>query len=405
MQTVLKAATLARRTSAYRFVQEHRASTIGEKGKMSHKRKIVHIPKVGGGTLKERLKGLLRELTAQNAVSGSEQSVASYMKRELEKVSDSVSVDHMGNVFAIKKAAQDGPVVMIAAHSDEIGAIVKSVDTNGYIWFEKIGGAIDALLVGRKVWVGQHLGVIGVKAGHLQSPKERSEVKKHTEMYVDVGATSREQVLAMGISTGTPIAYNSPLESFTNSDRMCGKAIDDRLGCAVLLELMRDASPPKGTLVAAVTVQEEVGLRGAKVAAFRVRPDFAIALDTMPCGDTPDVDFYRELPVGIGLGPAFQFTSGTATGFLISPAMKRFLTDTAKRAGVGYQVTTFPGGNTDATAIHLVREGIPTGVIALPRRYSHSPVEVADINDAVGALEILKTVVKRMAEPLDWSFV
>jgi len=356
--------------------------------------------------LKETLKALLKELTSFHCVSGAEEDVVRYMKRELSTVSSDVHVDSMGNVFAVKDSGKPGPVAMVAAHSDEIGAIVRSIEKDGFLRLEKIGGTLDLLLVGRKVWVGGHLGVIGVKAGHLQTEKERTEVKRAADLYIDVGAQSREEVLQMGIDISTRVAYNSPLEFFTNGDRFCGKAVDDRLGCAVLLELMRQANPPAGKLVGVVTVQEEVGLKGATVAAFRVNPDFAIALDTMPCGDTPDVDFQKELPVGIGLGPVFQWLSGAGgRGFLVIPSMKKFLVETAQRERVKYQATAFPGGNTDATAIRLVREGIPCGVITLPRRYSHSPVEVGDINDAVGALKILKGVVARMGEKLDWSFV
>lgn len=356
--------------------------------------------------MKEQLKKLLSELTSFHSVSGAEEDVVRYLKRELSRVCGDVVIDSMGNIFAVKDSGKAGPKVMIAAHSDEIGAIVRSVEKDGFLRLEKIGGTLDPLLVGRKVWAGGHLGVIGVKAGHLQTEKERTEVKKASDLYIDVGAQSREEVLRMGIDIGTPVAYNSPLEFFTNGDRFCGKAIDDRLGCAVLLELMRQSSPPAGKLVGVMTVQEEVGLKGATVAAFKVNPTFAIALDTMPCGDTPDVNFQKELPVGIGLGPTFQWLSGAAgRGFLVIPSMKKFLVETAQREGVTYQATAFPGGNTDATAIRLVREGIPVGVIALPRRYSHSPVEVGDINDAVGALKILKGVVARMGEDLDWSFV
>ena len=209
----------------------------------------------------------------------------------------------------------------------------------------------------------------------------------------------------MGIRPATPITYHSPLEFFTNSDRFVGKSVDDRLGCAILLELMRQSSPPCGELVGVVTVQEEVGLRGAHVAAFSVDPTFAIALDTMPCGDTPDVDFYKEMPVAIGKGPVLQFMSGNNDiGFLVTPAMRRLLLETAEELKVPYQTTTLPATNTDAASIYLARRGIPTGVVSLPRRYSHSPVEVGDINDAVGALEIIKGVVAKMEPDMDFSF-
>lgn len=357
--------------------------------------------------MKETLLGLLSELTAINAPAGFEGPVVSQMRELLMPLADEVTVDHMGNLYAVKKGADPGPTLMITAHSDEIGAIVKSIEPNGFIRFDKLGGTVDSLLIGRMVRINGHLGVVGVKAGHLMTEKERSSILPHTQMYIDVGAKDADEVRTLGIRTGDPIAYESELKFFANSDRFAGKAIDDRIGCAVMVALFRELQTVSfaGTLVGVITVQEEVGLRGATVAAYSVNPTMAIALDTMPCGDTPDVDFHRELPVGIGRGPAFQVMSGGgARGILASPVMKRLLIETAEREGLPYQVTTFTGGNTDASAMHLVREGIPCGVVALPRRYSHSPVEMGDINDATAALKLLKSFVLQMGAGIDWSF-
>lgn len=357
--------------------------------------------------MKEALLSLLRELTAIDAPSGFEGPVVRRMRELLTPLADEVSVDRMGNLYAVRKGAGPGPTLMITAHSDEIGAIVKSIEPSGFIRFDKVGGTVDSLLIGRMVRINGHLGVVGVKAGHLMTEKERSSILPHTQMYIDVGAKDADEVKALGIRVGDPIAYESELKFFANGDRFAGKAVDDRIGCAVLVALFRELQHVSfaGTLVGVVTVQEEVGLRGATVSAFKVNPTMAIALDTMPCGDTPDVNFHRELPVGIGRGPAFQVMSGGgARGILVSPVMKRLLIETAEREGLPYQVTTFTGGNTDASAMHLVREGIPSGVVALPRRYSHSPVEMGDINDTLAALKLLKSFVQHMGDGIDWNF-
>lgn len=350
--------------------------------------------------IKLRLKELLTQLTAIPGVSGFEAPVARYMAGKLRDHADEVVADAMGNVYATKRGSRPGPTLMIAAHSDEIGLIVRNIEPSGFIRFDKVGGMIDPLLPGRMVTVRGHLGVVGVKAGHLQTPKERSEVKPHTDLYIDVGADDAAGVAALGIRIGDPIEQRSDLTFFAGGDRFAGKAVDDRLGCAVLVALFESLAGVDlaGTLVGVVTVQEEVGLRGATTAAFRVNPDLAIALDTMPCGDTPDVSFAKELAVGIGRGPVFQVTSGGAggKGIIVNPRVRRLLEETATAAGAEYQVTTFPGGNTDAAAIHLVREGIPTGVITLARRYSHSPVEMGDIRDAIGAWQILRELCGRM---------
>ncbi|MGE5653575.1 MAG: M42 family metallopeptidase, partial [Bacillota bacterium] len=301
-----------------------------------------------------------------------------------------------------------GPSLMVAAHSDEIGCMVKSVEKNGYIRFEKVGGTIDSLLVGRQMCVNGHFGVVGVKAGHLMSEKERSEVKKHTELYIDVGVESAEEVKAMGIRVGDPITYWPDLQEFTNTDRICGKALDDRIGCAILLHIFTElkASDFAGTVYAVITVQEEVGLRGATVAAHRLNPDIAIALDTMPAGDTPDISTTKELPVLIGRGPVVQVMSGGgARGNILHPAMKRLLIGLAEEEGIPHQVAILPGGTTDASAIHLVREGILAAALTIPRRYSHSSVEVMDLNDAVNAKRMVETLIRRLGNVGDLSFL
>lgn len=347
----------------------------------------------GDEHLRLRLKELLVQLTAIPGVSGFEGPVTRFLAARFRGCCDEMTTDQMGNLYVTRRGGRPGPTVMIAAHSDEIGLLVRSIEPGGFIRFEKIGGMIDPLLPGRQVTINGHLGVVSVKAGHLQTAKERTEVRPHTDLFIDVGADSAAGVAALGIRVGDPIEQRSDLTFFANGNQFCGKAVDDRLGCAVLLALFESLSGVEfaGTLVGVITVQEEVGLRGAEVAAYRTNPDLAIALDTMPAGDTPDVSFHKELAVGIGRGPAFQVMSGSGgRGILVNPRVRRLLEDMAGRAGVAYQVTVFTGGNTDATAMHLVREGILCGVIALPRRYSHSPVEMGDIRDATGAWKVLR---------------
>ncbi len=340
----------------------------------------------------------LKTLAALDAVSGQEQPVVAHLKEALASVADEILVDAVGNLYAIRRGAQDGPTVMIAAHTDEIGLIVKSVEPDGFLRFEKVGGVVDALLPARVVRVRGRIGVIGAKAGHYQSAAERSSVRPHTEMYIDLGARSAERVAELGISVGDGIAFVSEVTEFgADAPLVVGKAIDDRLGCAVLWEVLEAGAPPAGTLIAAFTSQEEVGLKGAGIAGERFRPDLAIALDTMPSGDTPDMDFVKDLNVGIGDGPALQVSAGAGgKGFLVPTPVKRYLTDLAERAGVPLQTTAFAGGNNDAAAIAWSGTGVPAASICLPRRYSHSPTEVADLRDADASLALLRAVVEGM---------
>ena len=321
--------------------------------------------------LKEQLKEMLAELTIIPGISGQEMLVVKELRDRFEKVSDHVEVDGFGNIFAVKRGKPGGPSLMIAAHSDEIGAMVKSIEKSGYIRLEKVGGTLDPLLLGRKVRVNAHLGVVGVKAGHLQSPEERTKVVSSNNLYIDVGAGSDQEVKEMGIKIGDPIVYVSELESMSNPDRVVGKAVDDRIGCAVLLKLFERLADTEleGDLYAVITVQEEVGLRGARVATYKLNPDYAIALDTIPSGDTPDIDTNKELPIRIGHGPVFPLLAGGgARGNIMHPGFKNFLIDVAEEAGVPYQLATFSGGTTDISAIHLEREGILSGAVTMPLR-------------------------------------
>ncbi len=217
-------------------------------------------------------------------------------------------------------------------------------------------------------------------------------------MYVDVGAASAASVAAMGIAVGDPLAFVSEVRSFgRDAPLVVGKAIDDRLGCAVLAQLVADGPPPAGTLVAAFTSQEEVGLRGAGVAGTRWQPDLAVALDTMPSGDTPDLQRTRDLDVAIGAGPVLQVAAGAGgRGFLVHQGVRRYLRRLAETAGVPLQEAVFSGGNNDATAIAWSGRGVPAAALCLARRYSHSPVEVADLRDAEASLTLLRAVVASM---------
>lgn len=338
-------------------------------------------------------------------VSGREAPVIRYMEQELRSLVDELRIDPMGNVFAVRRGKR-GPRLLITAHSDEIGLYVKSVEKNGFLRFEKVGGVQDALLQGRLVRVGCHLGVVGVKAGHLATEEERSRVKKASELYIDVGASSEDEVRAMGIVPGTPVTFVQEPVFLTDQDLLVSKSVDDRVGCAVVLALMhhlKDASF-NGEVHVAITVQEEVGLRGATVAAYAVDPDLALALDTIPSGDTPDVSLTKELPVSIGKGPVFQVMSGgSGRGMIADTTILTMLAEAARRADVPYQTTIFSGGNTDAAAMHLARAGIPSAAVTIPRRYSHSPVEMVNLNDAVGAGRVLLEFIKSMPETIQWK--
>lgn len=324
-----------------------------------------------------------------------------------EPLVDQLEVDHMGNLYAYLNGSQPGPKMMVSAHSDEIGCVVRDIDERGFLRIERTGGMIEALMLGRKVNVNGHFGVIGVKAGHLQTPEERQKVSSIYTMYVDVGAHSKAEVLHMGINIGDPITYMSDIEHFTNKDLICGKAIDNRSCCVLLLELFKSLQDRQfaGTLVGVIAVQEEVGLRGAKVATYKVSPDIAFVLDTIPCADTPD-SLGSGYPVGIGQGPVIPaLAGGSVRGNIMSPQMLQLITRYAKEKDIPYQLAVMSGATTDVAAVHLEKEGILAGAITFARRYSHSPVEVADLNDFVKGHTLLEALIRDNQNWGDLSFI
>ena len=358
--------------------------------------------------LRQRVKVLLAELSAIDGVAGHEQAVVARLRDLFDPHAISVEIDTYGNLDACLNEPNNGPSLMIAAHSDEIGALVKSIEPSGMLRFERVGGLIETLAIGRHVRIRGLRGVIGVKAGHIQTPDERGRAPAMRELYIDMGFDSAEEVAALGIRVGDAIAYDEPMEELANPLRVSGKALDNRVSCALLVLLAErlHGQQLRCNLHVVATVQEEVGLRGARMTANRLKPDAAIIVDTVPSGGTPDVDFHRDLRMRIGAGPVLALaSSGGASGFLAHPGMRDFLRACAVSAGIAVQEALFYGGNSDAAVFHQEAGGIPTGVINIARRYSHSPVEMLDLNDAVDALLLLEQAARTFEGETDLGFL
>ena len=361
---------------------------------------------------KEAIKSLLRDLTDFVGVSGTEQQVVRYMKEQLSPYADELKVDNNGNVIAIKNGTAEGPKIMVSSHSDEVGFYVKNILANGFIMFDKVGVVSNQLLLGRKVWitVNKIPGIIGIMAGHLQSPEESKTVKPPSKCYIDVGLSSREEVEALGIKIGDPIVFQSDFMEMSNPDLIATKSVDNRINCALIIELFKHMQNEQfaGTLYGVVTVQEEVGLRGGTMVANAIEPDYAIILDTIPTGDTPDINTDAVLPVYLGKGPAIPLADGVGGALVfnyVHPKIKQMIEEEASNHDIPLQLTTLIGDyTTDASSVGIAGKGIPVGIIATPRRYSHSPVELVNLNDAVSVFEIVTSIVKNNGNK-DLSFI
>ncbi|MFH1721983.1 MAG: M42 family metallopeptidase [Candidatus Altiarchaeota archaeon] len=339
---------------------------------------------------------LLERLCRAHAVSGFERDVSKIMFDELKKSCEQAEIDDFGDVIAKKGEGKNK--VMLAAHIDEIGLMVKYINKEGFIHFVKIGGIDDSIILGQKVVVktqkGDVTGIIGAKPIHLKKPEERKKLTKHSEMFVDIGAKSDKQAKKI-VEIGDPIGF-APCFGELFSNNFFGKALDNRLGCYVLLKVMEKLPKKLGCEVYAVgTVQEEVGLKGARVSAFKLDPDYAIAIDTTVAGGTPGIK-EQESNLKLEGGPAITITEASGRGLISHPKIKDLLINTAKKNKIPYQIDVIEGGMTDGAVISLSREGIPTGVVSIPTRYLHCPIGVFNKKDVDNAVKLLVAAVKKV---------
>ena len=356
--------------------------------------------------MKKQLKADLAQMVDLITVSGGEQPAIQYLLPRLKACCDSVEVSPTGYVVARKKGKGLGPKVMVTAHMDEIGFGVKSITSDGFIKFEKIGDFSDKMIPARKVWVqtkaGRIPGVVGMKAGHLLSAEERARAQSAAASYIDIGAASKQEAMDWGVFVGAKIVLQSELMEMANPDIVSGKSLDDKVGCVIALNIMENLKPENfsGELIAAFSTLEEVTVAGAFPIYDTVRPDYAIVMDTVPCGDVPDIDTESELPVYMGRGPVMIVTQGVPEIVrfnTIHPAIRTVLEETAAESGVSLQSLALSEKAyiTEESLTFMAGGGIPAATLAIPRRYSHTPIETMNLNDAVSTYNLLTGVIKK----------
>ena len=334
---------------------------------------------------------LLEKLSNASGVSGREKEIRQVIRDELSSHVDELYTDTIGNLFAVKNGDEDGPKVMVAAHMDEVGLYIDSIDSNGFVKFRKIGGIDDRVLLSQRILMGESKspGVIGVKPTHLKKPDEQGKVVDSDSMFIDVGATSKDEAGKAAKVDDTAIFATKFAQS---GDIIKGKALDNRIGCAVLIELLKKGCP--FTLHGVFTVQEELGLRGARIAAYALNPDFGFALDTTTAGDTPTK---RDVSpcTNMGAGPAITIMDGSVVS---DKRLVNLLVDTAKKQGIPYQYKRTITGGTDSGAIHRVRAGVPSVTVSVPVRYIHAPVSMARLSDYQNTVELMYKTLCRAPE-------
>jgi len=337
---------------------------------------------------------LLARLSEAVAVSGNEAEVRRIVLAQVRPLADEVRVDALGNVLAVKRGSAPRRLrVMVAAHMDEVGFMLTRDEGKGLFRFGRVGGLDARQVLGKPVWVGPDKipGVIGLAPVHLTSPEARRQTPSWDTLRIDVGPGAAGKV-----KPGMWATFATPFQRRGNT--LVGKALDDRFGVATLIHLLRHA-PPNIDLLAAFTVQEEIGLRGAKVAAYALEPDLAFVLDCTPARDLPAPEGEENTAYNtrLGRGPAL-YLADRAT--ISDPRLVRHVVRVAEALGIPYQFRQAGGGGTDAGAIHKQRSGIPTLSISVPARYLHSPASVARLDDWRNTFRLVWAALGRLSRSI-----
>ncbi|MFH1447615.1 MAG: M42 family metallopeptidase [Candidatus Micrarchaeota archaeon] len=340
---------------------------------------------------------LMEKLSNAFGPTGFEGDVSTLMKKELKKHCQTVTIDRMGNVIGRTGKPKAQPV-MLGAHMDEIGLMVKTITEKGFIRFIKVGGIDDRVLPNQRVLLqtgnGNLIeGVIGTKPPHLLKEEDLKKPIEYKHMFIDVGAGNRKQVEKLGIRVGSPVCFKTEFTSLPNGF-FTGKALDDRIGCYVMLEV---AKKVKGDYLFVGTVQEEVSTfgKGATVSAYRYDPSHFIAIDTTISADHPECT-EDESSIKLNGGPVIVLIEWSGRGNLSDKGMVNWLINTAKKNKIPYQLEVVEGGATDAAHVHNIKGGIPSIAVCVPTRYIHSGVGVASSKDVENTIKLLVVALKAL---------
>lgn len=344
----------------------------------------------------DRVLAHLQALVDLPGAPGHETAVAAYVRTALAPHADVRTDVHGSVIAAVAPDAPEAPCLVWAAHLDEVALVVRSVEADGFLRVAALGSLGAVAASGRVVRVGDVLGVVGARAGHYQT--ERDAPAEVADLFVDIGAADPDEVAAAGIVIGTPVTLAEPLRRFgRDGSWLVGHALDNRIGVALLLTLVERLAGEQvpWRWFAAFPVQEENGLRGASVLTAALKPDLALAVDTIACGDTPDLARVQDSPIRLGAGPVLPVATGPrGTGHVVPALALRHLERVAVAVGVEVQRAVLTRGDNDATAMAWAAPGTIAASISIPRRYAHTDVEVARTADVAATYALLEAVIR-----------
>lgn len=344
---------------------------------------------------------MMKEFTDANGISGNEKAATRVMKKWLMDVADEVSYDNLGSLIVLKKGSGLGPKLMLAGHVDEIGFVVRSIDDKGFIKLAPVGGWWGHVLLSQALTITtregkEYLGIVGSKPPHGLPPEVRNKVIEVKDMFLDIGVKDKNEVELLGIRPGDMVTPRSDFNVMANPNYLAAKAWDDRIGAIIAAEVLLKLKGVKheADIVAVGTVQEEVGLRGAKTATYAVKPDIGIALDVTLANDIPGADTGSKMGVGVTL--AIQDSSHLGhRGFL------NVLTDLSKELNLDVQFDLLLAGGTDSGEMHKAFDGIINVTLSIPSRYIHSHRALIHRKDVVDTI----TLITEFAKRLNWDLL
>ena len=341
---------------------------------------------------------MLKDLTDAKAIPGNEKEARDVMTKYIAPYADEVSTDGLGSLIATKTGAENGPKIMIAGHLDEVGFMVTRIDDQGFVYFQTVGGWWSQVMLAQRVTIvtktGEITGVIGSKPPHILSPEARKKPVDIKDMFIDIGASTREEAAEWGIRPGDMVVPYFEFTVMNNPKMLLAKAWDNRIGCAIAIDVLKNLKEEKhpNIVYGVGTVQEEVGLRGAKTSAFKVQPDIAFAVDVGIAGDTPGVTD-KEAMGKLGKGPAIVLYDASMVSH---KGLRDFVTKVADDQGIPYQFDAIPGGGTDSGSIHVTANGVPALSITIPTRYIHSHAALLHRDDYENTVKLITEVIKKL---------
>ncbi|WP_164668418.1 M42 family metallopeptidase [Virgibacillus doumboii] len=341
---------------------------------------------------------MLKDLTDARGIPGNEKEVREVMEKYLAPYADEVYTDNLGSLIGEKTGDANGPKIMVAGHLDEVGFMVTRVDDKGFVYFQTVGGWWSQVMLAQRVTImtskGDVTGVIGSKPPHILSAEARKKPIEIKDMFIDIGAASKEEAEKFGVQPGNSVVPYFEFTQLKNEKMLLAKAWDNRIGCAIAIEVLKQLKDEKhpNIVYGVGTIQEEVGLRGAKTSAHKIEPDIGFAVDVGIAGDMPGVSD-KDADSKLGEGPQLIIYDASMVSH---KGLRELVVDTAEANNIPFQYASIAGGGTDSGSIHLTANGVPSLSITIATRYIHSHAAILHRDDFENAVKLIVETIKKL---------